>query len=312
MLKAFLNIFKIPELRNRVLFSLGMLAIYRIGFWIPLPGVDQRLLVDAAKAATGDTDTTGAAAASGFSKFLNYASIFSGGSFSQSTIFGLGIMPYITASIIFQLLQTAIPRLQELRKEGASGQQKITEWTRYATIGMCLNQGLMWLKYMMTSSPSMVKPAFHVAPNILIFYAAGLAGLTAGSVFLMWLGEQIDKYGIGNGVSLILTCGIVARMPHAIDWVRTNFHPSQQTSEGGVGLAGLVFLLGGFVLVVAGAIVITVAQRRIPIQQAKHTRGRKVYGGQKHYLPLRINHAGVMPIIFASSLLIFPSAFFGY
>ena len=145
-----------------------------------------------------------------------------------------------------------------------------------------------------------------------MFYFAGVVGLTAGSVFLMWLGEQIDKYGIGNGVSLILTAGIISRIPHAIQWVAENFDPRQQAGAGKLGLVGVLFLAAGFVFVVAGAIVITVAQRRIPIQQAKHTRGRKVYGGQRHYLPLRINHAGVMPIIFASSLLIFPSAFFGY
>jgi preprotein translocase subunit SecY len=128
----------------------------------------------------------------------------------------------------------------------------------------------------------------------------------------MWLGEQIDKYGIGNGVSLILTAGIIARMPNAVTWVWDNFSTSQQSMSGGIGILGVLFLVGAFIFVVAGAIVITVAQRRIPIQQARHTRGRKVYGGGRHYLPLRVNHAGVMPIIFASSLLIFPSAFFGY
>src|SRR5262245_42237555 len=209
MLQAVLNIFKIPELHNRVLFSLGMLAIYRIGFWIPLPGVDQTMMAEAAKKAAENS--------TGFGKFMQYASIFSGGSFSQSTIFGLGIMPYITASIIFQLLQTAIPRLQELRKEGASGQQKITEWTRYATIGMCFIQGAMWLKFIMTQD--LVKHEFMTEGNVLVFYLAGITGLTAGSIFLMWLGEQIDKYGIGNGVSLILTCGIVARIPNAIHWL---------------------------------------------------------------------------------------------
>jgi preprotein translocase subunit SecY len=151
MLQAVINIFRIPELRNRVLFSLGMLVIYRIGFWIPLPGVDQSELVKAAAKATED--------ANGFGKILQYGSIFSGGSFSQSTIFGLGIMPYITASIIFQLLQTAVPRLQELRKEGASGQQKITEWTRYATIAMCVIQAVMWLKFMMAQG--LVLPEFQ-------------------------------------------------------------------------------------------------------------------------------------------------------
>lgn len=302
MLQAVFNIFRIPELRNRVLFSLGMLVIYRIGFWIPLPAVDQTELVKAAENASRE--------ATGFGKIMDYASIFSGGSFSQSTIFGLGIMPYITAGIIFQLLQTAWPRLQELRKEGASGQQKIMEWTRYATIAMCLIQSMMWLNFLVSSN--LVKPAFLTSGAKLVFYLSGITCLTAGSMFLMWLGEQIDKYGIGNGVSLILTTGIIARIPSAIDWVVKNFDPSQQAGADKIGLVTVLFLAGCFVLVTAGAIVITVAQRRIPIQQAKHTRGRKVYGGQKHYLPLRVNHAGVMPIIFASSLLIFPSAFFGY
>ena len=301
MLQAFLNIFRIPDLRNKVLFTLGMLVIYRIGFWIPLVGINQSAIKEAAEQA--------ADSATGWGKFITFASIFSGGSLSQSTIFGLGIMPYITASIIFQLLQMAIPRLQELKKEGATGQQKITEWTRYATVGLCLIQGMMWLRFV--EAQGLLLPEFMNAGPRLLFYFAGITGLTAGSVFLMWLGEQIDKYGIGNGVSLILTAGIIAQMPNAVIWIIDNFDPSQQ-AEAAVGVPELLFLVAAFVFVVAGAILITVAQRRIPIQQAKHTRGRKVYGGQRHYLPLRINHAGVMPIIFASSLLIFPSAIFGW
>ncbi|MCA9292125.1 MAG: preprotein translocase subunit SecY [Phycisphaerales bacterium] len=301
MLQAFLNIFRIPDLRNKVVFTMAMLAIYRIGFWIPLPGVNQEAVKSAASRASED--------ATGFGRLLDYASIFSGGSLSQSTIFGLGIMPYITAAIIFQLLQTAIPRLQELKKEGASGQQKITEWTRYATVGLCFIQSIMWLKYMVASN--LVKPEFLNGSEIALYYTAGLTGLTAGSLFLMWLGEQIDKYGIGNGVSMILTAGIISQMPGAVTWVAKEFNPSQQT-DGGISPLGVLFLICAFVFVVAGAILITVAQRRIPIQQAKQTRGRRQVGGQKHYLPLRINHAGVMPIIFASSLLIFPSAIFGY
>lgn len=302
MLKAVINIFRIPDLRNRVMFSLGILIVYRIGFWVPLAGVDQTKLVEAAENASQDS--------SGFGRILDYASIFSGGSFSQSTIFGLGIMPYITASIIFQLLQTAVPRLQELKKEGATGQQKITEWTRYATVGMCIIQSIMWLRYM--QSTGLVKPELLTSRvYLLFFFLSGVTGLTAGSMFLMWLGEQIDKYGIGNGVSLILTAGIISRMPNAVMWISSNFELSTQ-KDAAIGPAGVLFLLGAFVFVVAGAILITVAQRRIPIQQARHTRGRKVYGGGKHYLPLRVNHAGVMPIIFASSLMIFPAAFFGY
>lgn len=302
MLSAIFNIFRISELRNRVFFTLTMLIIYRIGFWIPLTGVNQQQMVEAAQKASES--------ASGWGKFLDYASIFSGGSFSQSTIFGLGIMPYITASIIFQLLQSVMPRLQELKKEGASGQAKITEWTRYATVAMCFIQSLMWLKFIV--SQGLLKPEFMTPGGMLLFYIAGVTALTAGSVFLMWLGEQIDKYGIGNGVSLILTAGIIAQMPRAIKWVWENFDTSQQSVGGHIGILGAGFLIGAFIFVVAGAILITVAQRRIPIQQARHTRGRKTYGGAKHYLPLRVNHAGVMPIIFASSLLIFPSAFFGY
>ncbi|MHC5024275.1 MAG: preprotein translocase subunit SecY, partial [Planctomycetota bacterium] len=302
MLQAVINIFRIPDLRNRVLFTIGIIVVYRIGFWIPLAGVDQSAMAQAAKDASEN--------ATGFGQFLKYASIFSGGSFSQSTIFGLGIMPYITASIIFQLLQSAVPRLQELKKEGASGQQKIQEWTRYSTVAMCFIQSLMWLKFLQTQG--LVKAEFLAPGSILVFFAAGITGLTAGSMFLMWLGEQIDKYGIGNGVSLILTAGIISQMPYAVTWLATNFQASQQAEQAGIGVLGLVFLVAAFVFVVAGAILITVATRRIPIQQAKHTRGRKVYGGQKHYLPLRINHAGVMPIIFASSLMIFPSMAFGY
>ena len=302
MLTAVANIFRIPELRNRVLFTLGMIAIYRIGFWIPLVGVDQASLADLAQQSQD--------AGSGFGKLLTYVSVFSGGSFQQSTIFGLGIMPYITAAIIFQLLQSAVPRLQELKKEGASGQQKITEWTRYATVAMCLIQGFMWLKFM--QSQGIIQPQFRSPTGTMVFFFAGVTALTAGSVFLMWLGEQIDKFGIGNGVSLILTAGIVAQMPQAIMWLTENTNLSLQSGEGSVGVLGLVFLAVAFVIVVAGSILITVAQRRIPIQQAKHTRGRRTYGGGRHYLPLRVNHAGVMPIIFASSLLIFPASILGY
>jgi preprotein translocase subunit SecY len=298
MFQAFANIFKVPELRRRVLFTLGLLAIYRLGFVIPLVGVNPD---EIAKAVQNTDDSTG------FGRIAQYASIFSGGSLQQSTIFGLGIMPYITASIIFQLLTTVWKPLQDLKKDGMSGQQKINEYTRYATVALCIIQGSMWLSYMVQQR--WIEPSFQ--DNLFVFYAAGLAGLTAGSLFLMWLGEQIDKYGIGNGISLILTCGIVAGMPSAVMWIVDNFDPSINNTDG-LNPVGLIALVAGFFLVVAGAILITVAQRRIPIQQAKHTRGRRVYGGQRQYLPLRLNHAGVMPIVFASSLMIFPSMVFGW
>ncbi len=306
MLQAFLNIFRIPDLRKKVFFTLGMLVIYRLGFFIPLPGVNQHQLVEAAQKAAQDE--------TGFGRWLTFASIFTGGDFGQSTIFGLGIMPYITAAIIFQLLQSAVPRLQQLKKEGATGQQKITEWTRYTTVGLCFIQGFMWMRYLEASG--LVQYAFTATETArLLFYLSGLTALTAGSLFLMWLGEQIDKYGIGNGVSLILTAGIIASMPGAVQWLAENTSFSQQDRQAGeIGIIGLLFLIAAFVFVVAGAVLITVATRRIPIQQAKHIRagGRRVMGGQKHFLPLRVNHAGVMPIIFASSLLIFPSVFFSW
>jgi len=298
MLQAFANIFKIKELRNKVFFTLGVLVVYRVGFWIPLVGVDQSELARAAERAAADQ--------TGFGRLLEYASIFSGGSLQQSTIFGLGIMPYITASIIFQILQTIVPALQDLKKEGMSGQQKLMEWTRLAAVGLCVLQGAMWLGYLRTQN--LVQPQFQTGGAMWMFYISGITGLTAGSLFLMWLGEQVDKYGIGNGVSIILTAGILSRVPSAIQWVAKSFNPSLQGGDGALGVAGLVVLIAGFLFVIGGAIIITVAQRRIPIQQAKHTRGRKVYGGQRHYLPLRINHAGVMPIIFASTLMMFPSS----
>lgn len=302
MLQAFFNIFRIPDLRKKVLFTMFILVVYRIGFFIPLVGIDQTALRESFQ----ETSEGG----TGINDLLQYASMFTGGDFGQSTIFGLGIMPYITAAIIFQLLQSAVPRLQELKKEGATGQQKITEWTRYTTVGLCLIQGFMWMRYMDTQG--FVTPFFQVGNGPLLFYASGLTALTAGSIFLMWLGEQIDKFGIGNGVSLILTAGIIAGMPNAIQWVVQNTGFSQQDMEASVTMLGAIFLAVAFVFVVAGAVLITVAQRRIPIQQAKHIRagGRRVLGGQKHYLPLRVNHAGVMPIIFATSLMIFPSVVF--
>lgn len=300
MLQAFINVFRIPELRNKLLFTIAMLAIYRIGFWIPLSGVDQSAL---AKFFAAQGSGSGAA-----SKLALYISTFTGGDLGQSTIFGLGVMPYISASIIFQLLASAWKPLQDLQKEGPTGRQKITEWTRYATIGLCVLQGFGWLTYMQTQG--LIYPSIANNTGLLwAFRIQGVLALVAGTTFLMWLGEQIDKYGLGNGVSLIITAGILARMPSAVNLVATNFS-LDTTSGASYGPLSVIFLICSFMLVTAGAIVITVAQRRIPIQQAKHTRGRKVYGGQKAFLPLRINHGGVMPIIFAQSLMIFPSVGF--
>ena len=293
MLQAFINIWRIKELRNKLFFTISMLVIYRIGFFIPLPGVDQATLKDAMSDQTG-----------GIGSVLAYMQIFTGGSLSQSTIFGLGIMPYISAAIIFQLLGSVSERLKALKKEGPVGQQKIQEYTRYTTVVLCAVQAFFWLQYLPRIGA--VYPAYVGSP---VYWVSGVLGLTAGSVFLMWLGEQIDRFGIGNGISLIITAGIIAFMPNAIMMVASEF---KLDGSGTYGIMTVVFLLLAFVVVVAGSVIITQGQRRIPIQQAKHTRGRRVFGGQKSYLPLRVNHGGVMPIIFASSLMIFPSIALGW
>jgi len=295
LIQTLTNVFRIAELRNKILFTIGMLAVYRIGFWIPLPGVDQAQMIQHFERAAQSGSAAGRAA--------NYMAIFSGGAFGRSTIFGLGIMPYISAAIIFQLLGSVSPALKKLRDEGPTGNQKIQEYTRYATIGLCVIQAAAWLSYVRSSG--LVYANWSNNP---VWWLMAVTALTAGTTFLMWLGEQIDRYGIGNGVSLIITAGIVSRMPGAVGQVISSFEPGNQNK---MGWMGLIMLVAGFILVVAGSVLLTVAQRRIPVQQAKHTRGRKVYGGQKSYLPLRVNHGGVMPIIFASSLMIFPAVVFG-
>ncbi len=299
MFATFLNIFKIPELRNKILFTIGMLAAYRIGFCVPVPGVDQLKM------------SGGGGGGSPLGELMDYFQLFTGGNLRQSTIFGLGIMPYISASIIFQLLVTVVPSLEKLSQEGETGRKKIQEYTRYATVVLCLVNAAFWMKYL--SSKDLIFPDFQggFLGMTFTYMSMSLLVLTAGTVFLMWLGEQIDEYGIGNGISLIIMAGIVCRMPEAVVWIARNTTLKGSAGPGEMDVPKILFLVIMFAGVVAGAILITQGQRRIPIQQAKQTRGRRVYGGQRHYLPLRVNHGGVMPIIFASSMLIFPSMIFG-
>src|SRR4051812_47152291 len=301
MFKTLINIFRVPELRNKVLFTLFMLAVYRIGYHIPLPGVDQDAFFELQKKQADDASAAG--------RLSQYIALFSGGNLSQSTIFGLGVMPYISASIIFQLLATVVPSLEKLQKEGETGRKKIQEWTRYATVPLCMIQAVFWLSYMHNTRPPLVQKQF-IFDNPISFWIMGITALTAGCVFLMWLGEQIDEYGLGNGISLIILAGIVARMPQAIVMLGQMANFSTAAREDEITVGKIVFLAASFVFIVAGSILITQAQRRIPIQQAKHTRGRRVYGGQRQYLPLRVNHGGVMPIIFAQSLMLFPGVLF--
>jgi preprotein translocase subunit SecY len=299
MFKTLINIFRIPELRNKVLFTLFMLAVYRIGYHVPLMGVDQDALLEKVKSQNENT-------AAG--RLASYVSLFSGGNLQQSTIFGLGVMPYISASIIFQLLTTVMPSLEKLQKEGETGRKKIQEWTRYATVPLAVIQAMFWIKMFVGQG---VVQATMLNHHFAMFWTVSLFTLTAGCIFMMWLGEQIDEYGLGNGISLLILAGIVARMPSAIGTLIQQYSTQGDASHP-ITPGKIIFLILSFIFIVAGSILITQAQRRIPIQQAKHTRGRRVYGGQKQYLPLRVNHGGVMPIIFASSLMLFPQMIFGW
>jgi preprotein translocase subunit SecY len=309
MFETLLNIFRIPELRNKVLFTLFLLLIYRIGYHIPIPGVDQG---NFAALQTKQQQQSGSNEESAAGRLANYVSLFSGGNLSQSTIFGLGVMPYISASIIFQLLGTVVPSLEKMQKEGEQGRKKIQEWTRYCTVPLCVIQAIFWLGYMHTTQPPLIQKTFLNAHDIM-FWTMGILSLTGGCIFLMWLGEQIDEYGLGNGVSLIILAGIVARMPQAFVLLieQANFSAIPNAAKP-ISPGKIILLMCSFVFIVAGSILITQAQRRIPIQQAKHTRGRKVYGGSKQFLPLRVNHGGVMPIIFAQSLMLFPGMLIGW
>jgi preprotein translocase subunit SecY len=284
------NIFRIQDLRNKILFTVALLVIYRVGFHIPNPGFNQEAIAKAVE--TRDTDSP-------LGRAAEYLQIFTGGTLSRSSLFGLGIMPYITASIILMLLGEVVPSLKKLRQEGQTGYKKIQEYTRYLTVLICFIQSLMYMR--MIGGSEYVYPG--MATQALIF---GVVGMTAGTIFLMWLGEQIDEYGIGNGISLIIMAGIIARMPWAISELVQQVDFRLTAPPGSIGPAKILFLVAAFVFVVAGAILITQGQRRIPIQQAKQMRGRRMYGGQRHYLPLRVNHGGVMPIIFASSFMMFP------
>jgi preprotein translocase subunit SecY len=295
MLGAVFNIFRVSDLRNKILFTAALLVIYRVGFHIPVPGFDQSKI--AAVVNTRDTDSP-------LGRAAEYMQMFTGGTLEKSSLFGLGIMPYITASIILMLLGEVVPALKKLRQEGQTGHKKIQEYTRYLTVLICTIQSIMFMRMFGFSG-------YTYAGMKTQAMLMGVVGMTAGTVFLMWLGEQIDEYGIGNGISLIIMAGIVSRMPWAIDRLLENVDLRVGAPTGSIGPAKILFLVTAFVFVVAGAILITQGQRRIPIQQAKQMRGRRMYGGQRHYLPLRVNHGGVMPIIFASAFMMFPPVIVG-
>jgi preprotein translocase subunit SecY len=292
-------VWQIPELRTKILLTLLMLAIYRVGFKISLPIISQ-------EAVDNITNQRG-----GIGDVLHAVTVLSASQLSQVTIFGLGIMPYISASIIFQLLGSVYPPLEALQKEGEAGRKKINEYTRYATVAICLLQSWFYVRSYVVAF-DLVNPAFlNAAGNLPLGWTlVSVLTMTAGTVFLMWLGEQIDEFGIGNGISLLIMAGILAGMPGA-GWSLLQ-NATLELGGGGasIGIEKLLLLAVMFVAVVTAVVFITLGQRRIPMQSAKHVRGRRVFGGTRQYLPLKVNQAGVMPIIFASSLLLFPTILF--
>ena len=306
MISAFANTFKIPELRNRVLFTLIMLVLVRIGAAITCPGVNASVIQHWFENQV-NSQSGGSIAA--------LFNIFSGGALENCAVFSLGVMPYISASIMLQLLTAVIPQLGKLAKEDG-GRQKIMQYTRYVTIALCIFQGyLLALSFENPGSNPFLSGIVDTINKLgiplvsdpgIAFRVVAVFTLTAGTMFLMWLGDQITDRGIGNGMSLIITVGIVARLPAALVQAWHTFVPSGgQQSQ--VNPLVLVLMIAFLVLVIAAVICITQAQRRVSVQYAKRVVGRKVYGGQTQYMPLKVNYAGVMPIIFAQALLVFPS-----
>jgi len=285
LISAFTNIFKIPELRKRVLFTLGILAVYRIGAYVPTPGVD------GAKLSEFFNDLPGG-------NLFGLMNLFSGGAMSRCTIFALGIMPYISASIIMQLLTAVVPALEKLAREGDMGRKKIQQYTRYGTVLLCLFQASVIARFL--QDPRNFQGRVIIPNPGLFTTMIIIITITAGTIFIMWLGEQITGRGIGNGISLIITAGIVARLPFAVGKL------AERVSIGDLSIVHLFGMLAIVVLVIAGIVMVTEGQRRIPIQRPKQIRGRRIYTAASTYIPLRVNQAGVIPIIFASSILMFP------
>ena len=299
MLEAFVNTIKIPDLRKKILLTLALIAVYRVGTYIPTPGVD------GAKLAIFFNNL----ARSQGGALFGIMNMFSGGAISRLTIFALGIMPYISASIILQLLTAVIPALEKLAKEGEAGQKKIVQYTRYGTVLLAVVQSFfiaVWLE-----NPARFQGLQIVQFPGWAFRILTVITLTSGTAFIMWLGEQIQEYGIGNGMSLIITAGIVSRIPTALYQVYALFSPFAP-EKAQLEPFTLILMIVMMVVVIVAVILLTQGQRKIPIQYAKRVVGRKVYGGQSTFIPLRVNQGGVIPIIFAQSIILFPATIAGF
>jgi len=299
MLSAFSNCLKIPELRQRIFFTFALIFITRIVATIPTPGVDTIAL---GAVLDGLRDRMGGG-------FLDMANLFSGGALTKCAVGALGIMPYISASIILQLMTAVVPTLERLSREGDAGREKITQYTRYLTLGLCLVQGYALAVALENPQAYLGVDAQIVTNPGIAFRLLTVVTMTTATMLLMWLGEQITEGGIGNGISLVITVSIIASMPLALQACVQMFTPVDGVAQFSVfHLIGLLLVL---FLVVAATIAVTQAQRKIPVQYAKRVVGRKVYGGQSTYMPLRVNYSGVMPIIFAQAILMFPPKLFG-
>ena len=294
MLSAFSNCLKIPELRQRIFFTFGLIFIVRLIAAIPTPGVDAvalREFMNQVRASAGGG-------------LLGMFDLFSGGALENCAVGALGIMPSISASIILQLLTAVIPSLERLAREGDTGRQKITQYGRYLTVFLCLIQGYAMAVTLEHPESIGIDREIVMMPG-LGFRLLTVVTMTTGTMLLMWLGEQITARGIGNGISLIITISIVSRLPNAVQATINMFKPVDGVAQ--FNIFHLIGLLVMIFLVVAGTIAVTQAQRKIPVQYAKRVIGRKIYGGQSTYMPLRVNYSGVMPIIFAQAILMFPS-----
>ncbi len=287
-METLIKIFQIAELRKRIIFTLSLLAVYRIGVFVTLPGVDRNEMIKFVQANASNS-------------FLGLFNMFSGGAIEQLSVFALGIMPYISASIIFQLLTVVIPTLDRLNKEGEQGRKKINQWTRYSTIGLAVVQGFFIALYLENISASNQAGTIVLAPGTLAFRGMTVLTLTAGTAFIMWLGEQITERGIGNGMSLIIFAGIVAGLPDALLATKNMVQGQQMTLFELIALAIIIFGVIAFICYVERG------QRRIPVQYAKRLVGNRVGAAQSTHLPLRVNMSGVIPPIFASSILMFPA-----
>ena len=303
MLSAFTNSLKIPELRTRIFYTLALLFVARVGAHIPLPGLDPKPLQAFFAAQT----------AAGEGALVGLYNMFTGGALVKGAVCALGIMPYISASIIFQLMTAVVPALSRLQQEGDVGRQKLTQYTRYATVIICLIQGTLLI--LALENPGRLFPGYSIEQfgSIVIvsktwFLITSVIFMTAGTLLLMWLGEQITQRGIGNGVSLLITVGILADIPGAAASTYRLFFAPIGVAKLGPLQAGVMIAL--FLAVTMGIIMVVQGQRKIPVQYAKRVVGNKVMGGQSSFLPLKVNYSGVMPVIFASAILLFPQQIF--